>query len=85
MSEIIIELVKAAIAEKIAPAIDARAPYAKVMIDAAARAAIEAMREPTSDMINAGADTFTFDQGKPNISGQPTKAWQAMIDVLIAR
>ncbi len=35
-------------------------------------------------MINAGADTFTFDQGKPNISGQPTKAWQAMIDVLIA-
>jgi hypothetical protein len=48
-----VERVKAAIAEKMAPAIDARAPYAKVMFDMAARAAIEAMREPTEAMLAA--------------------------------
>lgn len=40
-----VERVKAAIAEKFAPAIDFRAPYAKAMVDMAARAAIEALRD----------------------------------------
>lgn len=44
------ERVKEAIAAKIAPAIDVRAPYAKVMIDEAARAAIAIMREPSEKM-----------------------------------
>ncbi len=48
------------------------------------RAAVAAMREPTGDMINAGAATFTFDAGKPDISGQPTKTWQAMIDEVLS-
>ncbi len=37
-----LERVKAAIAEKFAPAIDMRAPYAKLMVEAAAQAAIDA-------------------------------------------
>ena len=51
-----------------------------------ARAAIAAMREPTGEMKDAGADSY----GVPApaigslplsvINGQPTKAWQAMID-----
>lgn len=49
------------------------------------RAAIAAMREPTGEMINAGADTFLFDAGKPDISGQPTKTWQAMINTALTR
>lgn len=40
-----IEQVKAAIAEKFAPAVDFKAPYAKVMLDMATRAAIDAMRD----------------------------------------
>ncbi len=55
MSEMI-EIVKAAIAEKFAPAIDFKAPYAKVMLDMAARAAIQAMRDPTREMEQAGGD-----------------------------
>jgi len=42
--EKLVDLVKAAIAEKFAPAVDMRAPYAKVMLDTAARAAIEVIR-----------------------------------------
>lgn len=48
MSEMV-ERVKAAIAEKMAPAFDARAPYAKVMLDLAARAAIAALRRDEVD------------------------------------
>ena len=51
-----------------------------------ARAAIAAMREPTGEMVDAGAASY----GVPTpaigslplsvIDGQPTKAWRAMID-----
>lgn len=50
-----LEQVKAAIAEKFAPAIDMRAPYAKVMLDMAARAAVEALRDPTTFIVAIGA------------------------------
>ncbi len=55
MSEMI-EIVKAAIAEKFSPAIDFKAPYAEGVLDMAARAAIEAMRTPTQEMVQAGGD-----------------------------
>lgn len=58
---------------------------------AQARAAIAAMREPTGEMKDAGADSY----GVPTpaigslplsvISGQPTKAWKAMIDAALTR
>lgn len=58
-----LEQVKTAIAEKLAPAIDMRAPYAKIMVDAAARAAIEAMREPTEAMWRAPQPLWSL--GRP--------------------
>jgi hypothetical protein len=69
MSEMV-ERVKTAIAEKLAPAIDLRAPYAKVMVEAAARAAIEAMREPTEAMLDTMWDT----------PGDPRTQWISAID-----
>lgn len=51
-----------------------------------ARAAITAMRDPTVPMRHAGADTFGITTPRIGplpaevIDGQPTKAWQAMID-----
>jgi hypothetical protein len=45
-----IERVANAIAAKYAPAVDQRAPYAKIMMLEAAKAAIEALREPTEAM-----------------------------------
>lgn len=40
-----------------------------------ARTVIWAIREPSGEMKDAGA--FTFDG---NLTGQPTRCWQAMID-----
>lgn len=50
-----------------------------------ARAAIEAMREPTGEMKNAGAASYGvgdayIGEGAALLNGQPTRAWQAMID-----
>jgi hypothetical protein len=61
MSGSIIERVANAIAARYAPAIDQRAPYAKIMMVEAAKAAIEAMREPASrmtDTTKAEVDTL---------------------------
>lgn len=44
----------------------------------AARSAIEAMREPTGEMIDAGA--ASMDPFEPTWSGFPSKTWRAMID-----
>jgi hypothetical protein len=74
-----VEKVKAAIAEKFAPAIDFKAPYAKVMLDMAARAAIEAMREPTEAMVDAGAVA----EGDGNLAVQARSLWDAMIDAAL--
>ena len=41
--------------------------------------AIRAMREPTGAMIDAGAESFVS-VNPPNITGQPSAAWRAMID-----
>lgn len=79
MTDSMIERVKAAIADKLAPAIDMHAPYAKVMLDMAARAAIEALREPTEEMIVAGERPFD----EPFTGGRLTPAsavYEAMID-----
>jgi hypothetical protein len=43
---------------------------------AALRAAIEALMEPTGEMKDAGAESYGV---PPSITGQPTKAWQAML------
>lgn len=48
-----LDRVKAAIAEKFSPAVDFKAPYAKVMLDEAARAAIETIRDVTDDQRDA--------------------------------
>lgn len=55
MSQLILEKVKEAIAVKFAPAIDFKAPYAKVMLDMGAKAAIEALR----DLPIGTFDTYT--------------------------
>lgn len=82
MSEMI-ERVKAAIGEKLSPVLDLRAPYAKVMVDAAARAAIEAMREPSAAMLEAGdqraIDYWPHSEATPNAAD----CWQAMIDEML--
>lgn len=51
-----------------------------------ARVAIAAMREPTGEMKDAGADSFEYgsDDGV-SLAGQPTKCWQAMIDAAFPR
>ena len=56
MANEIIERVKLAIAYKCQFAINANAPYAKIMFYEAAKAAIKAMREPTDEMILACKD-----------------------------
>lgn len=51
-----------------------------------ARAAIAALREPTDEMKGAGANSYGLHTPHIGplpielIDGQPTKAWQAMID-----
>lgn len=82
MSEMV-ERVKAAIAEKFAPAVDMRAPYVKVMIDLAARAAIEAMREPTDDMKTDGEVT-PWNWGCHTCGG-PKENWYRMIDAALGK
>lgn len=76
MSEMI-NKVKNAIAEKMAPAIDVRAPYAKVMFEMAARAAIEAMREPTAAMKSVEGIHWGYGC---NVCGGLQEGWYAMID-----
>lgn len=75
MSEMI-ERVARAIGEKFAPAVNMNVPYAKVMLDMAARAAIEAMREPTDKMYNAAAYILTAQSGVYD----PEVVWKDMID-----
>ncbi len=65
MAESMVERVKDAIAAKFACAIDFRAPYAKIMLDAATRAAIAAMREPTEAYIKKLNDGWYSEQGPP--------------------
>lgn len=72
-----VERVKAAIAEKMAPAIDARAPYAKVMFDMAARAAIEAMREVPAVCHDE------YDLGKIWRQANSTEVWNAWINAAL--
>jgi hypothetical protein len=50
-----VERVKEAIARCYAPAIDHKAPYAKVMLDMAARAAIAAILQSSNGDYDAGA------------------------------
>ena len=57
-------LVKAAIAEKFAPAINFKAPYAKVMLDEAAKAAIKAAL-PKSPGISHPPDPFVGEKDPP--------------------
>ncbi|MBY8333099.1 hypothetical protein [Qipengyuania pacifica] len=45
--------------------------------DEAIRAVLEAIREPTDDMLTAAA-------GLPEGEGGPTETWQAMIDAALA-
>ena len=74
-----LEQVKAAIAEKFAPAIDFRSPYANVMLKMAATAAIEAMREPTEAMIEKGIWSRSKD-GRYGPVEIATTIYGAMID-----
>ena len=51
------------------------------------RAVLAAIREPTGEMIDAGADSFEFPDGpfgRPSLIGQPSKTWRAMIDAALA-
>jgi hypothetical protein len=76
MSEMV-ERVAKAIA-KCAPAIDQRAPYAKIMMLEAAKAAIKAMREPTEAMIEAGQE------GELGRAESVEMIYTAMIDAALA-
>lgn len=53
-----------------------------------ARAAIEAMHEPTPEMADAGWETFPFSPGSETHAmaggASPTKAWGAMIDAALS-
>ena len=82
MSEMV-ERVKTAIAEKLAPAIDLRAPYAKVMVDLAAKAAITAMYKPTNAMSHAGAQ-FVWFEGRTHDEEDAITTYQAFIDAALA-
>jgi hypothetical protein len=49
-----------------------------------ARNAIAAMREPTGEMIDAGAGSVVIAGfGRFSLEGQPSKAWRAMIDAAL--
>jgi hypothetical protein len=77
-----LEQVKAAIAAKFAPAIDFHAPYAKVMLDVAARAALEALRLPEAEVVDAGAN-FAWFEGRNDEKTAPLEVWNAMIDRIL--
>lgn len=53
------------------------------LADALARAAIEAMREPTEDMISAGAGAEDAEFGVIGLNAA-TEAWRLMIDEALA-
>lgn len=79
MSEMV-ERVAKAIAEKYAPAVDQRAPYAAVMMREAAKAAIEAMREPTKAMTaDAARDISIF----TTIPDAADIVWRRMVDAAL--
>lgn len=50
-----------------------------------ARSVIEAMRDPTGEMIDAGAETYEAEPWVTGCSldGQPSKAWRAMVDAAL--
>jgi hypothetical protein len=50
---------------------------------AQARAAAAVLREPSGDMIDAGAEAFEFIGMRPSLDGQPSKAWRAMVDAIL--
>ena len=76
-----IEQVANAIAAKYAPAVDQRAPYAKIMMLEAAKAAIEAMREPAGQMVPDGWLAAHRVQTKDRCNHEMLRrAWVAMID-----
>lgn len=76
MSEMI-ERVARAIAEKYAPAVDQNAPYARIMMREAAKAAISAMRESTEAMETAAMDV-ALDNG-----GWDIDVYHARIDAAL--
>lgn len=45
-------------------------------------AAITAMREPTGEMIDGGAESLWTLRG-PDLNGQPSKCWRAMINAAL--
>jgi hypothetical protein len=79
-----IEQVKAVIAEKMAPAIDARAPYAKVMFDAAARASVEALRDPPDEILLAIGEPYGGSVERQVGLGIRRQAWNKMLDAILA-
>ena len=51
-----------------------------------ARAAIEAMREPTGSMVDAGARSVEIvGFGRFSLQGQPSKAWRTMVDAALGK
>lgn len=85
MTETIIERVARAIYErrgllKPVEAFPTNAPWAQRALEEA-RAAIEAMREPTEEMERAGLETGEFENGICVTSASaPGNVWSAMID-----
>lgn len=59
---------------------DQLAPHAKHTADEMARAAIEAMREPTADMVDAGRDVGP---DAPYGLSETIKRWEAMINAAL--
>lgn len=48
------------------------------------RQALKALYWPTGEMIDAGAESFGCNPwDNPDLVGQPTKCWQAMLDALL--
>jgi len=82
MDNEMIERCKAKLEECFAPAIDFRAPYAKVMRDMAIKEIIKAMREPTEKMLGVihGCYPDIPDKYASVIAKQ---RWQSAIDAVI--
>jgi hypothetical protein len=85
MDDEMINRCKEALASCFAPAIDFKAPYAKVMLDMGVKEVIKAMREPTSNMEQAGDNLD--DWGVPSDPGSGNACalahWHAMIDAIL--
>lgn len=62
-------------------------PIWKEVFQKTGRAVIEALRETTGEMKDAGAETLLVyrepEGWVPSLDGQPSKAWQAMIDAAL--